>query len=275
MGFYKQFETFDPLEENVPAYPFDNRLPEISRRARRLLSGRTKAEIISAAHAADWFIEQFFETEKEVDAVGRHGATEFFALMNSIDNYDLDDDDEFPNGTHEEYFAVLALWKVADAVSALKPGWMFSIRATAEGLGDPALLAATETAIRSTREVQNLTTQYSIAGTAALEAMEAICWAEHLETIRRHEADFDGAVNARSEQKAKERISLTAKKAAIARHTETRAIKAYVFEWCAENLGDKTIDSAAAEIAGKIANISFRTAQKYITEYRKSIRSAR
>ncbi|CAE6851163.1 hypothetical protein [Paraburkholderia domus] len=66
-----------------------------------------------------------------------------------------------------------------------------------------------------------------------------------------------------------------ARKAADSRHAETRAIKSDVFAWCAENLGTKTIDGAAEEIAGKVFNIKFRTAQKYISEYRKSVQSAR
>lgn len=66
-----------------------------------------------------------------------------------------------------------------------------------------------------------------------------------------------------------------ARKAAESRHVETRAIKADVFAWCADNLGTKTIDGAAEEIAGKVFNIKFRTAQKYISEYRRSVQSAR
>ncbi|MBC8745108.1 MULTISPECIES: hypothetical protein [Paraburkholderia] len=67
----------------------------------------------------------------------------------------------------------------------------------------------------------------------------------------------------------------TARKAADSRHTETRAIKADVFAWCEENLGGKSIDSAAEAIAGKHFPIKFTTARKYISEYRKSMQSAR
>jgi hypothetical protein len=293
MGFYKQFETFDPLEERVVVSGLDFYLPDITRRARTLLSGRTKAEVISIAEMADWFIDQFFEEEPElINAVDRHG-TDFFALVNSIDRYALDEDDDFfPTRKPDDYFAVLALWKVADAISAGTADCVASTRADLENRDSRASLASLDAIVRGSSEKERMSVQYATAAAASVEAMQAICWAEHLEKTGTHEAEItrlriqlitahEAAADAEraamdlADQRAKQKISLNSQKAAIARHAEDLAVKAEVFAWCADHLGDKNAEAAAEEIAGKIAPIKPSTARRYIYEYRKSIRSAR
>lgn len=63
MGFFRQFDEFDPLTGAAPDHPFSH-LPSIASRARRLLKNRTRDEIVSAAHNADFFIEEYFSSEK-------------------------------------------------------------------------------------------------------------------------------------------------------------------------------------------------------------------
>lgn len=65
-----------------------------------------------------------------------------------------------------------------------------------------------------------------------------------------------------------------AKRGAMARHTETRAIKRDVFEWLDQHKAlDLNGDETAGEIAGKVAPVAWRTARDYVTEWKK-LRSA-
>ncbi|CAE6851141.1 hypothetical protein R75483_07602 [Paraburkholderia domus] len=71
------------------------------------------------------------------------------------------------------------------------------------------------------------------------------------------------------ERKEKDKATNAAK----ARHAENRAMKALVYKWCAENLDNRpSMDAAATEIAGKLVPVGWRTARKWLTEYRKSVR---
>jgi len=61
---------------------------------------------------------------------------------------------------------------------------------------------------------------------------------------------------------------------AIKRHTENHAMKSEVFKWLDANMVNfKSMDGAAAAIAGKIAPIAFRTARDWTGEWKK-LRSA-
>lgn len=64
MGFYKQFESFDPILGDVPSHPIDY-LPEVTARARALLKSRTAEQITSAARSIDWIISDYFCAAKE------------------------------------------------------------------------------------------------------------------------------------------------------------------------------------------------------------------
>ncbi len=163
MGFFRQFDVFDPLNGSVPQYPFSS-LPSIVQRARELLEGRTREEVVSAAHTIDFFLEEYFSGKKDdyvrrvLETGGRElgylpdearneagvrelldnwppeaddpppdiptseNTSEVDALKNCIGIYELDDDADFPKSREYEYFAVLALWLVADAMNWLKWG---------------------------------------------------------------------------------------------------------------------------------------------------------
>lgn len=61
---------------------------------------------------------------------------------------------------------------------------------------------------------------------------------------------------------------------AIKRHAENHAMKADVFSWLDANMATcKSMDAAAEKIAGKIAPIAFRTARRWVGEWKK-LRSA-
>src|SRR5258708_38136378 len=79
-----------------------------------------------------------------------------------------------------------------------------------------------------------------------------------------------------AEEKATQKISVVAKKAAIKRHAEHYEMKEQVFAWCAVHLQEHpSMDAAAEAIAGNPFPIAFRTARSWIGEYRKRVPPAR
>lgn len=65
-----------------------------------------------------------------------------------------------------------------------------------------------------------------------------------------------------------------AKRAATARHSENRAMKQQVFEWCDTNMADTpSMDTAASQVAGVVVPVAWRTVRDWMTEWKK-LRSA-
>jgi hypothetical protein len=202
--------------------------------------------------------------------------SEVDALRECISSYVLSDDDDFPNGTDSEYFAVLAVRKIADAIRWLRPAENDQFRGVPRDLQQDA---------RAAGFISERLQDFSLAGACAIEAMDAVCEAEQLRTIDliAHGVDQlraellrkNAEIDAMAEVKAKERVSVAASKAAIMRHAENRAMKAQVFEWCDENLIQyRSMDAAAEAIAWKLVPAAFRTVRNWIGEWRK-VQSAR
>ena len=237
------------------------------------------------------------------------------ALKAGIIGYVLDDDSAFPNAHEYEYFAVLALWLVVDAVNGL--GWTSDRETMVSKLnetfapppsgtfrardemwnrillearqGIPALVESLQAAIPAGKEegATDKSIAFSLAGSCALCAMDAVCYAEHLKATQAQAAELtqlriefrrqNQQVDALAEAKAKQRISVNASKAAIKKNAENHALKADVFAWYEGNMDEyASMDAAAAAIiAIKLVPLEFRTVRGYISEYRKKIRSAR
>lgn len=334
MSFYRQFDEFDPLVGQPPEYPFQL-LPSIAARARSLLTGWTRDQVISAANIADWMIEQSFkdmqstiirgiiergswelgylqENDRNEAGVRRiledwpsdaddspphfptpENTSEVDVLRDCIGGYTFEDDSDFPNGQEWEYFAVLSLWKIADAIEWLK--WdrnrviedavtvlteLYKFPSTGlvvEGHGDKEAVRAELTKAMSVLDTPRLGHtddgfRISAAGNSALEAMDAVTYAEHLKAAWEMQRDRDQF----TEKKVQERVSIAASRAAIKRHAENRAMKQQVFEWCASHLHEyPSMDSAAEAVAGILVPVKFRTARTWIGEYRKREPSAR
>lgn len=198
--FYKQFQNFDPMASYVPSAPFAL-LPEIANRARTLLRNRDQEQIIIIAKRIDHLVEshlcdlkdmaiidlkkkydpdddefsRYFEwdggtrengrylfNESMLDELGiltQDNASSVDVLKSVIDERDdhfyLPEgvpepaSDEYAEGRDYEFFAVLSLWLLADALSFL------------------------------TNRANNPTC-LSVAGSYAIEAMNSVCYAEHL-----------------------------------------------------------------------------------------------
>lgn len=212
MEFDHQFDEFDPLTGDVPNQPF-SRLPLIALRARILLNNRTHDEIMCAAQNLDWLIEEHSRQKKEAADTQEEGDhhnilvretypppqnySKLDVMRECIHWYALEDDREFQNGQAFEYFAVLALWLVADTIKFLT---------------------------QKHEEANYLL----LAGNLALEAMDTVCYAEYLgdavaqdkevKVLRIQLHDSDQLTETIAEIKATQRISLAAFKAAKKRH---------------------------------------------------------
>lgn len=82
-----------------------------------------------------------------------------------------------------------------------------------------------------------------------------------------------GAEHAESEMERDARSAL-AKKAAAARHSENRAMKQQVFEWCDAKMAQApSMDTAASQVAGVVVPVAWRTVRDWMTEWKK-LRSA-
>ena len=243
MGYIRQFENFDPNCGVVPSYPFDL-LPAIAIRARKLVS-RSPEQMIQIANTADWIIEEYFRNAKEkyIHDLLEYGGWELgdlpqeertesairnfiksgfpgvaddprslfdnvdntsmvTALKADISNYAFDDDIDETDGKEYQYFAVLALWLIADCLKWIQ--------------FEPPYL--------------------SLAGTAAIEAMDAVCYAEHLQDadkfvgaiqaqVSRIEDESALKVEKEVEEKLTLRISLNARKASHKRHGKSAYLR--------------------------------------------------
>lgn len=78
-------------------------------------------------------------------------------------------------------------------------------------------------------------------------------------------------LNEASQKSARTTLARTA---ASARHSENRAMKQQVFEWCDSNMAQApSMDTAASRVAGVVVPVAWRTVRDWMTEWRK-LRSA-
>ncbi len=220
MGYWKQFDSFDPLTGEVPYWPFSI-LTTIAWRARYLLKGRNSQQIRIIVNAASNAIDDFFEQAKEdeiarlvregdilylnIDKNGKvqgldsdreheldfatsENTRDFEALDNSVGNCSqiFDDDDDDP--AVYEYFAAMALLKVADSIYRIKYNFDFKTRKDVR------------------RDKQELgATDIALAGESAIEAMEFVCHATRLRDESRSESRFQQRLEA-AEKKISESV---------------------------------------------------------------------
>lgn len=202
MALLTQFQEFDPISGYVPKHPF-SRLPDVASRSRSILRGKTAEQIDSALKRIHSEIESFFsdlkfqavdeltvkfqsdpetyqeffewdggslangrwlyrnDMDEELDIPTAQNSSEVEALKTIIENRDscfflpkgepMPEPDHWPEGRTHELFAALALGQLANCLS-----W------TSGRHGSANLL---------------------IAGECALEAMDAVCFAEHLREV--------------------------------------------------------------------------------------------
>lgn len=328
MGFFKQFEDFDPLTGSLPSSPFSY-MPDIAWRARALLKSYTAKQISWIAEDIDWAIEEYFrdvkkeeidrlqrdliclqkwksdewdeedeaeyqkikkffhwkgdqengawvfnkDFEDELDIPTADSASEVDALKECISYLNqLDGEDELPKIKPFEYFAVLSLWLLADALSWLSNKHC-SVRVFYQ-LPDDS----------KTIDIQKYPIHFSVSigGEFALKAMDAVCHAEHLcEIEKRNQAylvelaqkqsDFQIEL-ARQQEEDRQRKSERAMHLNKLRHKKRDEAKARVLdEWLKDKNKFNSAEKAGLYFADWLPNQGYekfepRTVTKWIRD---------
>jgi hypothetical protein len=305
MGFSRQFDQFDPKTDSVPRHPFST-LPNIVSRARRILRDRNANEILTAAQLADWMIEAYFEQKKDYfvqdQLQGNGWALQYLApeerndaglrelLINGLparDNpdhyFDFDSPENLPEiealkaqvlaytfddpGLPAELFAAMALWLVLDCLDWLKRK-PETQRGSGPGLRQAAFL------------INDDKVHMSLAGEAAIKAMEAVSYAEHLRAlelvreihneVKKELQQQKHNIEMLAEAKAAQRRTAVAREAAAKRHQEHAMFREYVIQYFEEHESEfKSAEDAAAAIAGKVVKVSHRTVVDWIRTHKK------
>lgn len=253
MGYWRQFKNFDPLTGQVPYWPF-GKLSGVAWSARNLLRNRSKDQIEQIANTASDSIDEYFRQAKdeeiarlqndqeweflEVDEDGnvrglnsdRENELEFptsdntsdlDALTESVGTWSNIFDDGSPDPEDYEYFAAMALWKVADAIYKVTFSYDFNNGKDIK------------------KDRQKLTaSDFSAAGEYAIDAMETICHAVNLRDARRMEDRFQ------------ERIK------AAEKHTSAKVQKANDAKWEALQAEEATQKSAHAKKMAALSKAS-------------------
>lgn len=209
MGFWKQFEIFDPLKGESPRWPHFEGFSVIWR-ARSILRGRTADQIHRLAHDASFSIDSYFENEKEatvaqliadrdeefiefelhrdggvtgrlrpekeddLDIPTSDNTSEIDALRESIGGWTDLSEDEVPGAQEFEYFAAMALWQVGDAIEEIDYKYDYKNSVHVK---------------RTEEERKNINTKR--VGEYLLRAMESVCYAEHLQDVDRLTKKFE------------------------------------------------------------------------------------
>ena len=118
---YDYDTTFDPLQEELDdnlMFAFGDQL----RRARALLKGWTREEIYSALDSLDWMLREgswlhFLKTIKESNVEGYGFTNRVKTLQAYQETFEITDQWTFPHATWADYFAVLTIAYVLEALN--------------------------------------------------------------------------------------------------------------------------------------------------------------
>jgi hypothetical protein len=248
MAYTGEYSPFDPSTGTVPDRPF-RRLPLIEARARLIVCHRSPTELFRLAEC----IEGMVHTQREIDRKSPQveDDSDLATLKRWVADYGPPDEAGVAGVKVQECFALLGLRKVAECLRALR-----------------ALEADEESPRRD----------WVAAASAALEAAEAICWAEHLaetEDQRTRLERYQRETDEIGRYKAKAYTSLAARRNAKKRHAASAELKRKGLQWYAAHMHEYRSMDAAAEAMLGVVDVAFRTARAWIGEYRKNLRSAR
>jgi len=216
-GYYRQFDFFDPINEELPEYPF-SQLPSIAYRARKILRGRSLDQIKSAASTIDWFIDEYFDNAKDilVRQILEKGSYELGYLRYEdrnekgvnelLDNWPSGADEPAPfipsrenTSSFEALSECIDSYVIEDDADfpnakqyeyfAVLSLWHLAdciirhrdIRTHDDHLTDQ--MRQLEESLRKLPLYNSPEIRLSLAGESAVSSMEAICWAERLQFV--------------------------------------------------------------------------------------------
>jgi hypothetical protein len=227
MGYFRQFDSFDPLNTVISDSHFFYEMSEVAERARFFLKSRSNDAIKEAACFIDFATGQYFKkqlnSEDDVDVSFSFFEDHVWAFKRCYQSYKLDEYPSFPNGKDYEYFAVLALWLLADCQRRIEQP---NIRTMSDNMRrmiedmkklNPGSTYPHKIEKGYTDELTGLEDKLRSASGSAIKSMEALCYAEHLYQISQIESRFTNVVS----NEIKRGVSENARKAAKIRHANT------------------------------------------------------
>jgi len=201
MFYFKQFESFDPLNGDVPGFPFEY-MPEIATRARSMLVYKSKDKITAAAVRSNSEIEQYFRDMKtqavdELQVKLRDDQEEFLRCFewdggNSwsgmwVYRDDMDEELEIPTARNtSEVDALKTIIEDRDSCFFLPKGAPVpDIDHWQEGVTHELFAVLSLWLLADAIEWVQNGGKYSlsIAGEYAIKAMDAVCHAEHVREV--------------------------------------------------------------------------------------------
>ena len=255
MSYYSQFDFFHPIKATPALLPV-HALRNIVQRARKVLpTGMTVKQMVSIAQTINWIIDGSVAAASSIaedegnELPDRWDRSDTQWLKDRIFQYDVDPDPKSDLPGYHQCFAVLAIWKVADANFCIQPEFGAGVHDALADIPVPE--------------------QWMAAANYGVDAMEAVCFAEAL--YERYLADRMLAVLKSSapstEEVVRETISLQTHKAAIKKHAGNHAARTRALELF-QTRKYPTVDAAAKAIA-KLVNKADRTVAKWLYDERK------
>ncbi len=255
MSYYRQFDHFHPLKGTPAAIPIPA-LRDIVRRARKVLpQGTSVKQVIAIAETINWIIDgavavaSSIAEDNDEALPHRRDRSDTQWLQERIFLYDVDPRPKSDLPGYHQCFAVLALWKVADAHFCIEPEFGRGAHGALAGLPVPE--------------------QWAAAANYGIEAMEAVCFAETLHTQFHGErlSKIFELQTPSTEDIVREKISLRAKQAAIKKHAGNHAARARVVELY--RMRDYPSVEAAAQAIAPMVFKAPRTVSKWLYDERK------
>lgn len=256
------FENFDPIDGDVPDYPFFE-LRKVAFEARELLGGLTKADIQSIERNVDHSIEaagdlmtraaQRNDPTLDLDDYDVSVTfTESELLEFSIQTGLAADEADSPSSSPVKYAAVLALMYIARCIETLE--------CPEEDLGSCEDGPVAARLIGAANDAIEAATALGIARKYKHED-------ELAAGVESGDIEIAGVGQAQALAMARSEL---ARNAAFTSHTANRAAKKQVFDWCNENMSRfKSMDDAAMDIAETFVKQKFRTVRDWMTEWKK------
>jgi hypothetical protein len=300
MGYWRQFDDFDPKKGLAPHSPFRD-LQGVVNRAQKILSHRTADEIYAAAQLIDWIIEDFFENDINrfiqaqiqdhgwarpylLDAMERGENILIFAAEELSEFAGQHDSLDFYCDIHTSQ--VEALKKCIDMYDIVDEdfrdatqGECFAVLALWL-IADCIRWLERPTGAGVSPELYTTSANYSLAANASMEAMDAVSHAELLQQLHKSEAriqdiklKFEQEIadtEEKNERKLAQRRSEQARMAAAKRHEENSSIKQdAITHYELHKHQYKSNEDAARHIAEIIVPVKHRTVVKWISDHLK------
>lgn len=219
-----------------------------------------------------WLFKDGMEDSLEIPTLSNTG--EVYALKELAEWWN-DMLQGFPDGKEYELFAVLSLWQLADSIHSLQYN---------EINGISGLLKEEFTKLEAELKMSGLSENFhsgkeqnlSFSGESALQAMDAVCYAEHLFFLEKEIDNLHEARKLEHQNEEKKRRLDISKKLNIARHqNRNEALALATTEWGKDPNRFSSAEKAGLHFADWLDQRGFsyepRTVTRWIRDYAKKI----